>query len=130
MRFSVLTGLALAGLTSLVSTAPTVRREASALVTRLPDGLPFPSPEQIKKIQEKAHGTLPNTPLPDQISEKGIVNLELIAFNELFEVAFFTQLLKNITNNVPGYEIGNERDREYALRSLRAIQGVGLLIAL
>ncbi|PIG88581.1 sexual development protein (LsdA) [Aspergillus arachidicola] len=63
----------------------------------LPDGMPNPSEEQLKKIQLRAHGTLPNTPLPSKISKEGITNLQLIAFNELFEVAFYNELLLNIT---------------------------------
>ena len=129
MHFSVLTGLTVAGLAFLVSAAPTDQRGVSAPVTHLPDGLPFPCPKQIKKIEEKAHGTLPNTPLPDHVSEEGIVNLKLIAFSELMEVAFFNQLLKNITNKVPGYEIGKEKDRDFAIETLRAILGVGALIS-
>lgn len=124
MRFSSSAGLALLGLVSLVSTAPTNLTAASCPVTRLPDGLPFPNEKQLEKIEKKARGTLPNMPLPDDISEEGIVSLKLIAFNELMEVAFFTQLLKNLTGNVPGYQIGNKRDREYAIMSLTAIQGV------
>ena len=77
-------------------------------------------------IEEKAHGTIPNKPLPSSISQEGITSFKLIAFNELFEVAFFTQLLHNITNNVPGYEFSSESDREYATRVIRTIQGVSV----
>lgn len=51
--------------------------------------------------------------------------LQLIAFNELFEIAFFSELLSNVTNNVPGFEIPNADDRDFALRSLTAILAVG-----
>lgn len=125
MRFCAITSLALSGLALLVSTAPVNSTTAECPVTRLPDGLPFPSRRQLEEIEKKARGTLPNMPLPDEISEEGIISLKLIAFNELMEVAFFTQLLKNLTNDVPGYHISNKRDREYAIMSLTAIQGVG-----
>lgn len=121
MRFSAIASVALLGLASLVSTSPV---NSVAAGGRLPDGLPFPSRKQLKKIEKKARGTLPNMPLPDEISEEGIVSLQLIAFNENMEVAFFTELLKNITNDVPGYHISDERDRDFAIMSLTAIQGV------
>ncbi|KNG85620.1 sexual development protein (LsdA) [Aspergillus nomiae NRRL 13137] len=87
----------------------------------LPDGMPNPSEQQLKKIQLRAHGTLPNTPLPSKISKNGIINLQLIAFNELFEVAFFNELLLNITKNVPGYQIPNPKKRDFIIGALVAI---------
>ncbi|KAL5379830.1 hypothetical protein PMIN02_010808 [Paraphaeosphaeria minitans] len=76
----------------------------------LPDVFPNPSLEQIRETQERAHGTLPNTPLPAHLSKEGITNFKLVAFNELFEVAFFFELVQNITNNVDGYDLGEGRD--------------------
>ncbi|EAW12899.1 putative sexual development protein (LsdA) [Aspergillus clavatus NRRL 1] len=87
----------------------------------LPDGMPNPTPGQIRDIELRAHGTLPNTPLPNNISQEGIVNLQLIAFNELFEVAFFNDLLLNVTNNVPGFQIPQGARRDMVNRSLTAI---------
>jgi hypothetical protein len=101
--------------------------------SQLPDNLPFPSPGQLRDIERRAHGTLPNTPPPNNISQQGIVNLQWIAFNENFEVAFFNSLLHNVTNNVTGYEIPDEEDEEDAddrdmvIRSLTAILAVSLL---
>ncbi|KAF7155494.1 hypothetical protein CNMCM6106_004640 [Aspergillus hiratsukae] len=95
--------------------------------SQLPDNLPFPSPSQIRDIERRAHGTLPNTPPPNNISRQGIVNLQWIAFNENFEVAYFNSLLHNVTNNVTGYEIPDEEDdedaedRDLVIRSLTAI---------
>jgi hypothetical protein len=101
----------------------------------LPDNLPFPSPGQLREIELRAHGTLPNTPPPNNISRQGIVNLQWIAFNENFEVAFFNSLLHNVTNNVTGYEIPDDddegeedgEDRDMVIRSLTAILAVSLL---
>lgn len=76
-------------------------------------------------IERKAHGTVPNMPLPDEVSEGGIKSFKLIAFNELLEVAFFTHLLQNITDNVPGYEFNDEAEREYVIRALTVIHAVG-----
>lgn len=94
----------------------------------LPDGFPNPSPEQIQQIQEQAHGTLPNTPLPSDLSEDGITNFKLIAFNEIFEVAFFYELVQNITNNVDGFTFGNDKDK--VLEDLNVILAVEQLHAL
>lgn len=47
---------------------------------------------------------------------------QAIAFGELFEVAYFTSLLNNITNNVSGYEIGSGAVREAVIDALSAIQ--------
>lgn len=55
---------------------------------------------------------------------------ELIAFNELFEVAFFTSLIQNITNDVPGFEIGNAGVKKFVLDALVAVQGQEELHAL
>lgn len=96
---------------------------------QLPDGFPTPSPSQLNQIEANAHGTLPNGPPPPTISNMGIVNLQLIAFNELFEVAFFHELFTNITDNVPGYQFSDEEERNVTLRNLKAILAVSLLPA-
>ena len=37
--------------------------------------------------------------------------MKFLAFGEIFEVAFFTDLKNNVTNSEPGYEFGDdERD--------------------
>ncbi|KAJ5121282.1 uncharacterized protein N7515_009243 [Penicillium bovifimosum] len=102
----------------LVSALP-VRNVSS--YDNMPHGMPYPSDKQLKMIEEYAHGTLPNGPPPPGISEPGITNLKLVAFNELFEVAFFNELITNITEKVPGYRFSSEDDLDYVLRSLRTI---------
>ncbi|CAG7919601.1 unnamed protein product [Penicillium olsonii] len=87
----------------------------------LPDGLPVPSPSELELIEDKARGTLPNGPPPPAISEGGLVNLKLVAFNELFEVAFFHELITNITDKVLGYRFSNEDDYHFVLNGLKAI---------
>ncbi|OQE44402.1 hypothetical protein PENCOP_c002G08158 [Penicillium coprophilum] len=87
----------------------------------LPDGMPNPGPSELKTIEQNAHGTLPNGPPPTGISEGGITNLKLIAFNELFEVAFFDQLITNITEKAPGYRFSNEGDYNFVLNGLKVI---------
>jgi len=79
---------------------------------------------ELTNISVQAHGTLPNTPPPaNSPSDNSKTSLKLIAFNELFEVAFFTELLKNITNNVTGYEIGGaEGERRFMINALKAVK--------
>lgn len=90
----------------------------------LPDGMPNPSPSELETIEMNSHGTLPNGPPPPGISEGGIINLKLIAFNELFEVAFFHQLIKNITDKVSGYRFTDEEDYDFVLDGLQVILAV------
>lgn len=90
----------------------------------LPDSLPDPSPSQIESIQKRAGGTLPNTPPPMRISSDGINNLKLMAFTGLSEVAFFDELFRNITSNVPGYQIANAQERDMVLKSLTTLLAV------
>ncbi|KAL5003081.1 hypothetical protein BDV10DRAFT_155512 [Aspergillus recurvatus] len=101
---------------SLTLGAPTAESVDSTPL--LPHGLPRPSPEQLQQIEQAAHGTLPSLPLPTNISAAGITNLQLLAFQEHVEVAFFHQLVGNITRNISGYTFINDAEREFALRSL------------
>ena len=85
----------------------------------LSNGFPNPSPEEVLKIQDQAFGTLPNGPPPPSISDDTKTSLKLIALNEIFEVAFFTELYYNVTNKVHGYDLGY--GHEYVLHALEAI---------
>lgn len=114
---------ALLGAASLVAAAP-IDKKASDFDRELPDGLPYPSPSELALVEQNAHGTLPNTSPPPVISNKGITNLQLIAFNELFEVAFFNELVTNITENVEGYRFSDPDDKNLVVASLKAILAV------
>jgi len=82
----------------------------------------------VAPIEQVAGGLFPNaapSPLSGgflSVADQTLAVLRLIAFNELFEVAFFTELLTNITNNVPGYDLRFGYDRDYILASFKAIQ--------
>jgi hypothetical protein len=127
---------AVLGLTSTLSVASPLHQRSSSPSNPFPlsDGFPQPSQQQLNQIEENAFGTLPNATPPATISNQGLTNLRLIAVNELFEVAFFTDLLYNITNNVPGYQIpdssANSADstmideREILIKTLTAVQAV------
>jgi hypothetical protein len=106
---------------NLISAAPAAKREFSPdnVYFPLENGFPNPSQDQTLQIQIQAHGTLPNGPPPPKLSPEGITNLQLIALNELFEVAYFTELVYNVTNKVSGYDLGYGHN--YVLESLHAI---------
>ncbi|QKX61669.1 uncharacterized protein TRUGW13939_08822 [Talaromyces rugulosus] len=87
------------------------------------------SPSQISSIEQEAHGMLPNAALPSSISQDSLISLQLIAFNEIFEVAFFTELLFNLTNNVDGYELSDDNG-ESIIESILTIQNQEELHAL
>ncbi|KAH6722774.1 late sexual development protein [Leptodontidium sp. MPI-SDFR-AT-0119] len=70
----------------------------------------------MQQVFKLAGGTLTNGALPSSLKAGGIHALQLIAVNELFEVAYFTELVKNITTGVSGYKCGRN-----ALESLQAV---------
>ena len=77
-------------------------------------------------IQKQAGGTLPNGPLPTSLKSAGVTTLQLLALNEIFEVAYFTELLANVTNDVPGYDAKSiaPLDKKYVVDALTAVANV------
>jgi hypothetical protein len=102
----------------------------SALVSAAPfkfplqNGFPNPNADELHGIEEQAGGLLPNGPPPPSVSADGITNFKLIAFNELFEVAFFTELLFNITNKVHGYEATAGMQQDFLIDAIKTILAV------
>jgi len=88
----------------------------------LANGFPNVDNATLRSIEEAAHGTLPNGALPTTLNATSVATLQLIAFNEIFEVAYFTSLIQNITNNVAGYEIDSAVLRTFVLNTLTAVQ--------
>lgn len=121
MRFSTASTLALAG---LASAAPSAQPKGYSPYP-LADGFPTPSKAQIAAIQKRAGGTLPNGPLPpNPNSPAAALDLQVVATNEIFEVAYFTQLLKNVTDNKPGYQIPSSKTgngKEYVEKLLKEV---------
>ncbi|KAH0562495.1 hypothetical protein GP486_002816 [Trichoglossum hirsutum] len=116
MRSSIsLASLAgLSCLSSVVSAAP--------FSFPLSDGFPNiqnPS-QQLNAIQEKAHGSIPNGTPPPSIKNDTLTSLRFIAFNEIAEVAFFSEFKNNVTSNAKGFEIQG-KDRDTLLAALDAI---------
>jgi hypothetical protein len=90
----------------------------------LADGFPNPSPSELQTIQMLAGGTLSNEAPPSALSAESAANLRLIAFNEIFEVAYFTDLLANITNNATGYTHFGIFDKAFVVESIKAVINV------
>ncbi|KAF2216940.1 hypothetical protein CERZMDRAFT_108824 [Cercospora zeae-maydis SCOH1-5] len=112
-----------------------------AAVTALPQGpapsssgaVPFKFPlangfpnidvpsDALNQIQLQAHGTLPNTPLPSSLSDAGATTFQAIAFNELFEVAFFSSLLQNLTSGA--FSLGpSQYAKSFIVDAITAVQ--------
>jgi hypothetical protein len=87
----------------------------------LANGFPQLNSTAMLQVYKLAGGTLPNGALPSSLKAGGIQALQLIAANELFEVAYFTDLLQNVTDNVPGYQV---EDYDYVVATLTAIRAV------
>jgi len=109
---------------SLVSAAP--------FSFPLPNG--FPVITDPTAIEIAAHGSLPNGAPPTSVTDDTLTSLKLIAFNELAEVAFFTELIYNITKQVEGYNNhdvgGDDAAVAFTLSALTAIQAQEELHAL
>jgi len=116
MRYSSIASVS--ALIGCVASSPLAIRASSPFP--LPDGFPTPNASQLKTIETLAGGTLPNSPLPTELTATATAALQLIALNEIFEVAYFTDLLKNITSHVPGYELTG-LDRNYIIDTLTAV---------
>lgn len=112
-----------AAFATLCSAAPAVKRYSDfspdGVYFPLDDGFPNPDKNGVLQIEKEAFGTLSNAPGADTISPEGLTNLKLLAFNELMEVAFFTELLHNLTDKAPGYDL--EYGHEYVLEAIHAI---------
>lgn len=88
------------------------------------DAIPDPSATQLATIEQKADGQLSNAPPPPKLADSSLTAFQLIAFNENFEVAFFSSLIDNVTNNVPGYQIGTPEQGHELIAVLETIKAV------
>ncbi|KAK4214356.1 hypothetical protein QBC37DRAFT_284137 [Rhypophila decipiens] len=87
----------------------------------LENGFPFPSDAALEELFTRAGGNFTNAPLAPRFDDDSLTSWKLQAFNEFMEVAFFTQLIANITKKVPGYELESS-SRDYILDTLKVIQ--------
>ncbi|KAI9713864.1 MAG: hypothetical protein M1820_000594 [Bogoriella megaspora] len=82
-----------------------------------------PSDAVVNAVQQQAHGTLPQSSPNVQapaISYVGLVNLRLIAFNEMLESVFFQELFDNVTSNDPNYQNFGGYSRSLVIEQLNA----------
>lgn len=89
----------------------------------LPNGFPFPNETALEELFTRAGGNFTNAPLAPRFDDDSLTSWKLQAFNEFMEVAFFTQLIQNISTNVSGYDL-DPAMRDYVLFSLETIQAV------
>jgi hypothetical protein len=119
---------ALAGLAAAAPAghpAPPAGAAPTPFVIPTDDGFPNPNPDQLKVIQQIADGTLSNAPPPAKINESSFPVFQLIAFNEQFEVAFFSSLIYNVTNDVPGFSLKDPKKKDELLDILETVLAVG-----
>ena len=107
--------------TIALTTAAAQLAAAAPFSFPLANGFPKLNSTAMQQVYKLAGGTLPNGALPSSLKAGGIQALQLIAANELFEVAYFTDLLQNVTDNVPGYQV---EDYDYVVATLTAIRAV------
>lgn len=88
----------------------------------LSNGFPNPSAAALKSIEKQAGGTIPNTALPTDLPADAIQSLQVIATNEIFETAYFSSLLHNVSHGVEGYTDFGGLSKDYVVSSLRAIR--------
>ena len=103
---------------TIVLAALAAKRDYSNIFL-LTNSFPNPSAGQLEDIENKAFSTLLNAPPLSTISTNSLTNLKLIALNELFEVAFFTKLVANLTNKINSYDLNYGHD--YILQTLKAV---------
>lgn len=91
------------------------------------NGFPNPNTQQKMAIAQQAGGKLPGIQTPKSLGDGSATALQLIAFNELFESAYFTSLLNNLTNNAPGY---HNDHRDELVKIFTTVQAVRLRCSL
>nr|OQO20947.1 hypothetical protein B0A51_11459 [Rachicladosporium sp. CCFEE 5018] len=100
------------------STSSAADAGQSAFSFPLPNGFPNVSASALKDLEIAAQGVPGNGAAP-MVSEDAKTSFRFIAFNELFEVAFFTELVNNITSG--HYTVPNGQSAN-VLRALHAVQ--------
>ncbi|KDN71483.1 putative late sexual development protein [Colletotrichum sublineola] len=76
------------------------------------------TPEDIKRVQQVARGSLPNSPPPAKLEKSSLTAFQLIQFNEQFEVAFFSSMLENVTKGGEGWDAP---DKDKLIETLQVV---------
>lgn len=115
-----LQAISTAAVLGLASAAPANPRDYSDPTG---DGFPDPSAAQLAAIEAMADGQISNAPPPSTLAASSLTAFQLIAFNENFEVGFFSSLIDNITNGVDGYTLDAVAQAELlsVLKTVRAV---------
>lgn len=87
----------------------------------LANGFPDLTDSAKAQVNVLAHGIEPNGGAPT-LDADSLLSFQLIAFNEIWEVAFFTDLLFNVTNDISGYAISDSSAKATMVNALTAIQ--------
>lgn len=111
--------LSAAGVAGLAVAVPVVEKRDFSVPSA--NGFPSPSAQQLLDIEKQANGRLSNAGLPPTLSAGSITSFQLIAFNELFETAFFNSLLYNVSHDVAGYEYSNRTELVDVLVTVLAV---------
>ncbi|OIW22908.1 hypothetical protein CONLIGDRAFT_143995 [Coniochaeta ligniaria NRRL 30616] len=85
------------------------------------DGFPAPNAQQLLDIERIADGKLSNAPPPAKLAPSSLTAFQVIAFNELFEVAYFKSMIDNITADVPGYQLPSQAKKDELLDIMQTI---------
>lgn len=94
------------------------------------NGFPNPNQQQMQEIAKQAGGLIPNVELPKELGPGSTTAFQLIAFNELFETAFFGDLINNITTEAPGYEAQNKDELLKIFKTVLAVRPTSLSLPL
>lgn len=106
---------------TVVLSSPPPIKSGNPFSFPLPNGFPNLTVQALMATSLQAHGIEPNGS-PPTLQQDDLTSFQVLAFNELFEVAFFTDLLFNITNNVQGFQVEDSRVRQQLLNALIAVQ--------
>lgn len=87
------------------------------------DGFPNPSAAQQAAIEAIADGQISKAAPPPSLASSSLTAFQLIAFNENFEVGFFSSLIDNITSDAPGFNLESVAKQE-VLTVLKTVKAV------
>jgi hypothetical protein len=124
MHFNTAVCAVVSALAGLSAAAPAAQAAPRSFGVPTDDGFPTPNAQQLLSIENKADGTLSNAPPPPKLANSSLTAFQLIAFNEIFEVAFFSSLLSNITNGVSGFNFQSEAKRTEFVDILQTVLAV------
>ena len=105
-------------------TSSKVKYSCPGNVTFSNDNFPCPNDQQLADLEEQAHGTLLNLTLSG-LGDWAITLLELGAFSESRQAAFFGTIATNISNSDPSFEFN-----QAVLNNLLTLRAVMLSAAL